>query len=40
MFKPNKPLTLGVEYIYGERNTVSQQVGKDKRIEMMAKYEF
>ncbi|MEN8943305.1 DcaP family trimeric outer membrane transporter [Acinetobacter baumannii] len=40
MFKPNKPLTFGVEYVYGERNTVSQQVGKDKRIEMMAKYEF
>lgn len=40
MFKPNKPLTFGVEYVYGERNTVSERVGKDKRIEMMAKYEF
>lgn len=40
MFKPNKPLTFGVEYVYGERNTVNDRIGKDNRIEMMAKYEF
>ncbi|RKG36710.1 DcaP family trimeric outer membrane transporter [Acinetobacter rongchengensis] len=40
MFKPNKPLTFGMEYVYGERNTVNDRIGKDNRIEMMAKYEF
>jgi predicted porin len=40
MFKPTKPLTFGVEYVYGERNTVNDRIGKDNRIEMMAKYEF
>lgn len=40
MFKPNKPLTFGLEYVYGERHTVNDRLGKDNRIEMMAKYEF
>ena len=40
MYKPYKPLTLGVEYVYGERNTVNDREGKDSRLEMMAKYDF
>lgn len=40
MYKPYKPLTLGVEYVYGERNTVNDREGKDSRLEMMVKYDF
>ncbi|NNH79434.1 DcaP-like protein [Acinetobacter sp. ANC 5380] len=40
MYKPYKPLTFGVEYVYGERNTVNDREGKDSRLEMMAKYDF
>lgn len=40
MYKPFKPLTFGVEYVYGERNTVDNLQGKDSRLEMMAKYDF
>lgn len=40
MYKPFKPLTFGVEYVYGERNTVNDLQGKDSRLEMMVKYDF
>lgn len=40
MYKPYKLLTFGVEYVYGERNTINDREGKDSRLEMMAKYEF
>lgn len=40
MYKPYKPLTLGVEYVYGKRNTVNDREGEDSRLEMMAKYDF
>ena len=40
MYKPYKPLTLGVEYVYVERNTVNDREGKDSRLEIMVKYDF
>lgn len=43
MYNPVKPVTLGAEYVYGERDvTVDSidRVGRDSRIGVMAKYEF
>lgn len=40
MYKLYKPLTFGVEYVYGERKTVNNLEGKDSRLQMMAKYDF
>ncbi|ATO21106.1 DcaP-like protein (plasmid) [Acinetobacter sp. LoGeW2-3] len=40
MYNPIKPITFGMEYIYGERETVDNRSGKDNRIEIMAKYDF
>ncbi len=40
MYQPHKPLTFGLEYVYGERNTVNDREGKDSRLAMMAKYDF
>lgn len=40
MYNPTKPITFGLEYIYGERETVDNRSGKDNRIEIMAKYDF
>jgi hypothetical protein len=39
MYSPVPPVTLGVEYIYGERKTFSGQKGKDNRVGAMA-YNF
>lgn len=40
MYNPIKPVTLGMEYVYGERETVEGRTGNDNRIEIMAKYDF
>lgn len=40
MYSPISPFTLGLEYIYGERETFTGEKGKDNRIEAMAKYSF
>lgn len=40
MYNPIKPITFGMEYIYGERETVDNRSGKDNRVEIMAKYDF
>lgn len=40
MYNPFKPVTFGVEYIYGERETLENKSGTDSRLEVMAKYEF
>lgn len=40
MYQPMKPLTFGVEYVQGKRQTFDQQKGQDQRIEIMAKYDF
>ncbi|OAL84046.1 DcaP family trimeric outer membrane transporter [Acinetobacter terrae] len=40
MYNPVKPITLGMEYVYGERETVEGKTGKDNRLEVMAKYDF
>mgnify|MGYP003612801171 FL=1 len=40
MYKPYKPPTFEVEYVYGERNTINDREGKDSRLEMMVKYNF
>ncbi|MGL2985943.1 DcaP family trimeric outer membrane transporter [Acinetobacter baumannii] len=40
MYNPYKPITLGVEYVYGERETFDGRTGTDNRINMMASYDF
>lgn len=40
MYNPVKPITFGMEYVYGERETVEGRTGNDNRIEIMAKYDF
>ena len=40
MYNPVKPITFGAEYIYGERETVGGEVGRDSRLGLMAKYDF
>lgn len=40
MFSPVTPITLGLEYIYGERKTFNGQKGKDNRVGAMARYNF
>lgn len=39
-YKPVKPITLGVEYVHGERETFSKEKGKDSRVGVMASYAF
>ncbi|OEY93990.1 DcaP-like protein [Acinetobacter proteolyticus] len=40
MYNPYKPITLGVEYVYGERETFDGRNGIDNRFNMMASYDF
>lgn len=40
MYNPYKPITLGMEYVYGERETFDGRSGTDNRINMMASYDF
>lgn len=40
MYNPVKPITFGAEYIYGDRETVGGQVGRDSSLGLMAKYDF
>lgn len=44
MYNPTKPITLGAEYVYGERETTTKdnidRTGRDSRIGVMAKYDF
>jgi len=40
MYSPIAPLTFGVEYIYGERETFTGEKGKDSRLGTMVKYNF
>lgn len=40
MYNPIKPITLGMEYVYGERETIEGKTGNDNRLEIMAKYDF
>ena len=40
MYSPVTPITLGLEYVYGERETFNGQTGKDNRIGAMARYNF
>ncbi|MFV5492086.1 DcaP family trimeric outer membrane transporter [Acinetobacter sp. ASP199] len=40
MYNPVKPITLGVEYVQGERKTMNDQKGDDSRLEMMVRYNF
>lgn len=40
MYNPVKPITFGAEYIYGERETADNQIGRDSRFGLMAKYDF
>ncbi|MFC3901276.1 hypothetical protein SAMN05421749_1183 [Acinetobacter marinus] len=40
IYKPYTPIELGVEYVYGERETFDGQNGIDNRINMMAVYHF
>jgi len=40
MYNPYKPVTFGVEYVYGERETFNNRTGVDNRFNMMAIYDF
>ncbi|MGG2098527.1 DcaP family trimeric outer membrane transporter [Acinetobacter haemolyticus] len=40
MYNPYKPITLGMEYVYGEREAFDGRTGADNRINMMASYDF
>lgn len=40
MYNPYNPITLGVEYLYGERKTFNDEKGEDNRINIMASYIF
>ncbi|MEB6665906.1 DcaP family trimeric outer membrane transporter [Acinetobacter vivianii] len=40
MYTPIAPVTFGLEYIYGERKTFSDQKGIDNRLEAMVRYNF
>lgn len=40
MYSPVNPLTFGVEYVYGERETFTDEKGQDNRVGAMAKYTF
>ena len=40
MYNPVKPITFGAEYVYGERETAGDQIGRDSRFGLMAKYDF
>lgn len=39
-YNPVKPVTVGVEYVYGERETFKGDKGTDERVGFMAKYAF
>lgn len=40
MYSPIAPLTFGMEYIYGERETFTGEKGKESRLSTMVKYSF
>jgi len=40
MYNPYKPVTFGVEYVYGGRETFNNRTGVDNRFNMMAIYDF
>lgn len=40
MYSPVKPITFGLEYVYGERETFAGTKGKDNRVGAMARYSF
>ena len=40
IYSPITPLSFGIEYIYGERETFMQEKGRDSRINTMVKYSF
>lgn len=40
IYKPVKPVSLGVEYLNGQRETFEGNKGKDERIGIMAQYDF
>ncbi|MNE22783.1 hypothetical protein D3C80_1160090 [compost metagenome] len=39
-YNPVKPINLGVEYMYGERKTFTDQKGIDNRVNFTAIYDF
>lgn len=40
IYNPYKPISLGIEYVYGERETFDGRTGSDNRVNMMAIYDF
>lgn len=40
LYNPYKPITLGIEYVYGERETFDNRNGIDNRFNMIASYDF
>ena len=39
-YNPVKPINLGIEYMYGERKTFTDQKGNDDRVNFTAIYDF
>ena len=39
-YNPVKPINLGIEYMYGERKTFTDQKGIDNRVNFTAIYDF
>lgn len=40
IYNPVKPISLGLEYVYGERETFDGRNGTDNRVNIMAIYDF
>jgi hypothetical protein len=40
LYKPVKPMLVGVEYLWGERTDRSGRAGQDNRIQVSVKYDF
>lgn len=40
IYNPVQPISVGIEYLHGERETFNGQTGTDSRVGLMAQYDF
>lgn len=40
IYNPVQPISVGIEYLHGERETFNGQTGTDSRLGLMAQYDF
>lgn len=40
MYNPTRPVTFGMEYVYGKRETFQNKQGLDNRLNLVAIYSF